>query len=87
MESESDSSITQYRMVQTNRNNPRSLLFEAIPILRTNAGKFFLIIGLGCVLVVIFGVGFILYTVSYNLRFLKMTKRLKCSVMLLSKIM
>ena len=77
MESESDSSITQYRMVQTNRNNPRSLLIEAIPILRTNAGKFFLIIGLGCVLVVIFGVGFILYTVSYIPLFNEMTKKTK----------
>ena len=65
MESDSESSTAQYRMDQTNRNYPRPFISKAIPILRTNAGKCYLIIGLGCVLIVIFGVGFILYTVNY----------------------
>ena len=86
IESESESSITQYRMEQANRNYPRSLVSKAVPILRTNAGKCYLIIGLGCILVVIFGVGFILYTVNYKILCNKLRQE-KYSMVLFSEIM
>ena len=86
IESELESSITQYRMEQANRNYPRSLVSKAVPILRTNAGKCYLIIGLGCILVVIFGVGFILYKVNYKILCNKLRQE-KYSMVLFSEIM
>ena len=44
--------------------NHRPFISKAIPFMQTKAGKCYLLIGLGCILVVVFGIGFLLYTVS-----------------------
>ena len=49
---------------ESNTTTHRLRLTKAPPIMQTNSGKCYLLIGLGCVLIVIFGIGFILYTVS-----------------------
>ena len=58
MDMESESTTTTYR--------PR--LPKTLPILQTNAGKLYLLIGLACVLVVVVGIGFVLYTVRLNIK-------------------
>ena len=57
MDIESESNTATYRL----------RLPKAPPIMQTNSGKCYLLIGLASVLVVIFGIGFIFYTVSCNM--------------------
>ena len=46
--------------------NHRPFISKAIPFMQTKAGKCYLLVGLGCILVVVFGIGFLLYTVSWK---------------------
>ena len=50
--------------------NHRPFISKAIPFMQTKSGKCYLLIGLGCVLVFVFGIGFLLYTVSLNIIFI-----------------
>ena len=38
-------------------------IIKAIPFMRTKAGKIYLLVGIACILAIILGIGFLIYTV------------------------
>ena len=47
----------------------RPFVSKAIPFLRTRIGKVYLLIGVTCTLIIILGIGFLLYTVRILILF------------------